>query len=896
MSGPHLVEQASEVAPNAASAALPAEDAAASLRAAALLTLKSKRRKLTSSSDTPHIPRPFDPPPASVELDYGSEEPSAGQPSESPAPTVQLVQDAASEQGPMNVDDDQSREEGEISDSETAPPSPKSKSQPTSPKVAEQEKAAAQMPPPPLQPKIEPMSPSLSFAVPRTLVFPPEYPAPPTIVDENHIRPGLSLTQAQYELAKDTILDLLGWGVPPEYLVDSGLSREIIFYVFVELNLRLPKNLDITGLMPYMPPSATVHSVEPANVPPRLQQSDTTPSLSATAPPFIPGTSNGNGSTPSLTDMEQQRKAELLARKAVLASRKSRPQKSISRVSPPSPGPSVSSSSASKAVPTKTVDDFLNSIGPVGPSSNGTSPSTSAANPPPSFSVDAMDVDDEIPGLSGGLTTDYTPLARPAPTTRSPSASNMLSPKSPAPPTSVVFAISGRLTSMPPSTANNSNGTLLYGNDDDMDVVPGLFQMRSSWDDPASAGGRKAIKRPLAMDFDMDPGPSRLQARTDNYRPPVRRRTTGFAGITQRRCIIDLSDSEEEEDEATLQDVPSRAESRGPKAITPQPSVAPTLRVNTPTTPLTTPAALLEKEEQIRRMRELIAQREESKLKKLALASRGTVSLDVRTNGSVAIKQEEEDSASARSLEPSRSSSWSTPEIPSNGRGSQSQDERTVLNNLLPRETYGDATVVESDDTGEQSESAEVDVIGSCPETSAQVDAIDNADDEQMPDETPVFVTYRSLLDSHPLLRAHSRQDSAPLPSSAPVAGSSVHANSVADIDLKPLKQIAVLKYLSDPQGRVCQYDISGECRDKDCENIHLSRLSTVEPSGTSASALPHVANLFIACPPISSHPLSLSSPSPPADICPAPLQTRTLRNSCAPRSRPPSASARKSS
>ena len=53
-------------------------------------------------------------------------------------------------------------------------------------------------------------------------------------------------------------------------------------------------------------------------------------------------------------------------------------------------------------------------------------------------------------------------------------------------------------------------------------------------------------------------------------------------------------------------------------------------------------------------------------------------------NGSVAIKQEEEDSASARSLDPSRSSSSSIPEVPS-GRGSQSQDERTVLSNLLPR-------------------------------------------------------------------------------------------------------------------------------------------------------------------------------------------------------------------
>ncbi|KAI1794896.1 hypothetical protein LXA43DRAFT_883078 [Ganoderma leucocontextum] len=695
MSGPHLVEQASEVAPNAASTAPPAGDPAASLRAAALLTLKSKRRKLSSTADIPQIPRPFVPAAPSIELDYGSEEPSGGPPSESPAPTVQSVQDAASEQEPMNVDDDQAREEGEISDSETAPPTPNSKPQ-ASPKVADQEKAAAQMPPPPLKPKIEPMSPSLSFAVPRPLLFAASAPTS-TLVDEKHIRPGLALTQAQFDLAKDTVLDLLGWGVSPEYLVNCGLSREIIFYVFVELNLRLPENLDVTGLLPYISLSPATNGTEPSSIPPQPQQTDSTPSLSATAAPFVPNTSNGNGSVPSLTDMEQQRKAELLARKAVLASRKPRPQKSSSRVSPPSGGPVALDSSASQVVPTKTVDDFLNSIGPVRSSSNGAaSSSTSAANPPPSrtFSVDDMDVDDEVPGLSGCLTTDYTPLARPAPTTRSPSVSDILSPKFPALPTSAISTTSGRSTFAAPSTTNGSNGILSYGNDDDMDVVPGLFQARSSWDDGASTGARRGTKRPVAADFvDMDPGPSRSQARADNYRPHVRRKTTGFAGITQRRCIIDLSDSEDGLDEDALQDIPSRADSRGSKATTPQASVAPTPRVNTPTTPLVTPAALLEKEEQIRRMRELIAQREEGRLKKLALASRGTSSLDLQTNGSVAVKEEEDDPASARSLDPSRSSSSSTPEVSSNGRGTQSQDERTVLSNLLPRETNRDETV-----------------------------------------------------------------------------------------------------------------------------------------------------------------------------------------------------------
>ena len=100
------------------------------------------------------------------------------------------------------------------------------------------------------------------------------------------------------------------------------------------------------------------------------------------------------------------------------------------------------------------------------------------------------------------------------------------------------------------------------------------------------------------------------------------------------------------------------------------------------------------------------------------------------------------------------------------------------------------------------------------------------------------------------------------------MTASSLHASSAADIDLKPLKQVAVLKYLSDPQGRVCQYDMGGECRDKDCENIHLSRLSAVEPSGTSVSAWSHVANLFILLVYIVSSSFS-RLPPPTADFCP---------------------------
>ena len=74
------------------------------------------------------------------------------------------------------------------------------------------------------------------------------------------------MTQAQYDAAKDIVLDLLGWGVPPDYLVSCGVSREIMFYVFTELNLRLPSNFDATGIPPYPPVPADFTTTPTSNV------------------------------------------------------------------------------------------------------------------------------------------------------------------------------------------------------------------------------------------------------------------------------------------------------------------------------------------------------------------------------------------------------------------------------------------------------------------------------------------------------------------------------------------------------------------------------------------------------------------------------------------------------
>ncbi|KAI0328886.1 hypothetical protein GY45DRAFT_941145 [Cubamyces sp. BRFM 1775] len=105
---------------------------------------------------------------------------------------------------------------------------------------------------------------------------------------------------------------------------------------------------------------------------------------------------------------------------------------------------------------------------------------------------------------------------------------------------------------------------------------------------------------------------------------------------------------------------------------------------------------------------------------------------------------------------------------------------------------------------------------------------------EQSPQEMSAFASYHSLLDHHPRLRDHSRQNAAP--KSFPTdSGSSSSSSTMSKfpIDLELLKQTAVMNYLSSGSGRVCQYEVpgGGECRDQHCEDVHLSRLSSVEPS-----------------------------------------------------------------
>lgn len=458
------------------------------------------------------------------------------------------------------------------------------------------------------------------------------------------------MTQAQYDIAKDIILDLLGWGVPPEYLVSCGLSREIVYYVFLELNLRLPSNLDTTGLLPPIPPSYTFASPEPMspalrvrNAPrprvshsPRRSTGDLHPSLpqkppapqgatdvtplSATAAPFVPSATlaavpmqlSDEATPPSLIDMEQQRRQELLARKAVLASR--RKQMTSSNTTPPSipvpvttPVKEVVKEVEKTPVVTTTVDDFLNSIGPV--NGDAAKESSSIAS-----SDDQMDVDDQIPGLSSN---EAPPEAE--------------QPRLSEPPSVILEA--GPANSVPFPPPSESEGSTRSASVETGAVAAAEKSESSGSSTPRlqSVGPRRATKRPVAADFvDMEPGSSRphpyhhahqAHHAASNHTHP-RRRLQTFAGLTHtRRIVIDLSDSESDADEAA----------NGQRSVFSHPSRPPTRLgvsaslpiMGTPSSPggTATPSALLEKEQEIKKMRELIAQRERARLHKLSAVS-----------------------------------------------------------------------------------------------------------------------------------------------------------------------------------------------------------------------------------------------------------------------------------
>ena len=424
------------------------------------------------------------------------------------------------------------------------------------------------------------------------------------------------MTQEEYDRSKGIILDLLGFGVSPESLMLCGVARELIYFTFTELRLRLPAGFDTAGIPQYSPEFLqslfeSQKSVEiPDSVsssssadPPQVQRTDKqadAPSSPTSTTPTIPVSGS-----PSLLDIEQQRRRELLARKAVIASRKGK-QPQISALRTPSPQSTDPSSAntpfkdvemtSAEITPAATVDDFLNSIGPSQPAIVHKPPP-----PPVKSESDGMDID-EIPGLGGIWVSEGSdpPVVEPTPApiqTESPSSATI-----------------------PPGTPNSivaSTGPLSSG--ESTPLLP----------EDSIAPQRPGAKRPVAADF-VDA--EKLQSHAyypsfPNGQPPThplnsKRRPGGFASITSaRRCIIDLSDSEDEE---YLEGTP------------PQPRAFPLSRhmsfnsqfaTNTSFTSTNTQSptgvsslssvTLLEKELEIKRMREMIAQKEQMRLRKL---------------------------------------------------------------------------------------------------------------------------------------------------------------------------------------------------------------------------------------------------------------------------------------
>lgn len=485
-----------------------------------------------------------------------------------------------------------------------------------------------------------------------------------------------SVNESQYDTAKDIVLDLLGWGVPPEYLVDCGLTREIVFYVFSELNLRLPQNLDITGLLPYTPEVKSLveqhHSplMPPPSHPPRrlsqghpslpsrphlpdspppqaLQDSAVTTSptrsipKSATDAPHTPNSSN-------LHDMEQQRRQELLARKAVIASRKSKMLASTGTFTNPesalaasleNPESHINGHDVEMAVPTETVDDFLKSIGPnpeVTPPVRQSAP-VDIHTQQRQINGDDMDVD-EIPGLAS-------------------SRSFQLSPKTISNEQASSGPTEHHMVSSPTLSAANSMSNFEYppsSTESTKTTFNAQFPTGDSSFSEIQSLQRRGTKRPVASDFvDFEATPRSHNSSNGGYsngdpptNPPSRNALgNGFASASSmRRCVIDLSDSEGEDGEdIVMGDLSGHNKDRWGRRsgfVSPAPTrptvmtLASASRWTPPPVSATTqglsavalasggtmsPAALMEKEIEIRKMRELIAQREQNRLKKVTV-------------------------------------------------------------------------------------------------------------------------------------------------------------------------------------------------------------------------------------------------------------------------------------
>lgn len=468
-----------------------------------------------------------------------------------------------------------------------------------------------------------------------------------------------AVNQEQYDTAKDIVLDLLGWGVPPEYLTSCGLSRQIIYYVFMELNLRLPNNLDTSDLIPYPTPEMLASlsvsamqvptfpavSIPPLPTTPRRGSSVSSMDVegagaTSSTPPNRSPTVKMELNSPSTTDLsllviEKQRRQELLARKAVVESRRTKHGDPMDTTHANGKGLSLN------LAPSQSVDDFLKTIEPG--SSTSSNDHGSVLYPTLIKSPENMDVDEPIPGLIGMPTDLATSADLPPPQIVSPEA----------PDTAIREASTSCSTVSAELSAKSVSSTLSTASD--VAVNTSTLHQRPSVDAEGSYSLRRGSKRPVAADFvDFDAGPqatashggsNSVNGYANGQHQLIKRKTGSFAGISgMRRCVIELSDSEDDGDGKLFGVHPANGREYSPAIVTPAPrhppravtassvigngasgtSISATAGVSL--SGLVTPA-LMEKEEEIKKMRQLIAEREEMRLRKLAAVSFGVVSL-----------------------------------------------------------------------------------------------------------------------------------------------------------------------------------------------------------------------------------------------------------------------------
>lgn len=427
------------------------------------------------------------------------------------------------------------------------------------------------------------------------------------------------MTQDEYDSVKVIVLDLLGWGIDFKYLLESGINKSLLYYVFNELNLRLPDDFDMAGIILYTP-EAMAQAQQQASAsmaPPPAHNSSSLPvdigllpkpSLSSrlTTPPPTSVLTQAMGSPvdSDLHDMERRRRQELVARKAAAQASRKPKRSDNGKMFVITTSDGAKENDTNSLIPAESVDDFLNSLGPV----QNLKLSIADNTHPPPETKDDMEVD-STPEQKELIESDpEKAIQRRAFSDRS--FSEPPPPSTEAPPTSV----SSTSTIFSPVTST---------------FVPNAEAPPPARIQPV----RRGTKRPVASDFvDFDSPPRKHDSfrhteRTNGNsqlnaiprRLPTR---TSFHNIgASRRCVIELSDSEEEDGPQSSAQQLYEESARQGKELNRQgrqslyPSPAPFKASDA-----MSPAALAQKESEIRKMRELIAQREEeTRLRKLAV-------------------------------------------------------------------------------------------------------------------------------------------------------------------------------------------------------------------------------------------------------------------------------------